>query len=95
MTGVGVRRAPGAVAHKIGGQVVLVSLPGLETQVLNDVGSRIWALADGRSEEAIAHQLALEFDVAATVARHDVQMFVDALVQGGWLERGEAAAREG
>jgi hypothetical protein len=90
-----VRRAPGAVAHEIGGQVVLVSLPGLETQVLNDVGSRIWALADGRSEEAIAQQLALEFDVAATVAQHDVQVFVDALVQEGWLERCVEAVHEG
>ena len=80
-----VRLARRAVARRIAGTMVVVTLPGLETRVLNELGARVIELADGRRVGAIVDALAGENDVPRGVLEHDVRAFVDELVRDGVL----------
>ncbi|MEP7200069.1 MAG: PqqD family protein, partial [Chloroflexota bacterium] len=61
--------------------VIILSESG-EVEVLNEVGARIWELADGtRNVGEIAAQLVNEFAVAHAQATADVVAFVARLAQ--------------
>jgi len=78
--------APNLVGRVVGDEAILV-LPGQgQVKVLNEVGARIWSLADGsRTVGQIAQEIRQEFEVEEAQADADVQYFVDVLVQKGIL----------
>ncbi|AKF06981.1 hypothetical protein DB32_004130 [Sandaracinus amylolyticus] len=61
--------------------MVVVTLPGLETRVLNEVGARVVELADGRTLGEIVEVVASELDADREVVRRDVRAFVLDLVR--------------
>ena len=78
--------APTLVGRVVGDEAVLV-LPGQgQVKVLNEVGARVWSLADGsRTVHQIAQEICQEFEVEDAQADVDVQHFIDVLVQKGVL----------
>jgi hypothetical protein len=77
-------RHPDVEWHETGGEVVLVAT-GAE-QDLNEVGSRIWMLADGsRTVREIAARIVAEFEVDAQTAERDASEFVETLLRDGLL----------
>ncbi|WP_053234294.1 PqqD family protein [Sandaracinus amylolyticus] len=75
------RLAARAVARRVAGRMVVVTLPGLETRVLNEVGARVVELADGRTLGEIVEVVASELDADREVVRRDVRAFVLDLVR--------------
>lgn len=78
--------SPDLVGRLVGDEAVLV-LPGQgQVKVLNEVGARIWSLADGsRTVKAIARIVCQEFEVDEIQADADVKEFIEVLVQKGIL----------
>jgi hypothetical protein len=76
-------------------EAVLV-LPSLgKVKVLNEVGARIWSLADGsRDLSAIAGILCQEYQVGQEEAEADVLQFVSGLLESNILILREAYVRE-
>src|SRR5437016_3102151 len=65
----------------VDGEAVLVLADSGQVQVLNEVGARVWELADGsRSLAEIVNAIVDEFDVEAGAASTDVLAFVERLV---------------
>ena len=65
----------------IDGEAVLVLSDSGQAQVLNEVGARVWELADGsRSLAQIVNAVTDEFDVGVEEATGDVLAFVERLV---------------
>jgi hypothetical protein len=77
---------PGVVGRVVDNEAVLV-LPNLgKVKVLNEVGARIWALADGkRSLRQIAAQLCAEYQVEQAQAEADTLAFAAELANRGVL----------
>ena len=92
-------RAPGVLARRIAGEVVLIPLnsksaaPGRKAAdlfVLNETGERLWEWLDGSADaERLARNLIEEFEVTEEVAREDVQAFLDAMFGIGAIEQVE------
>jgi hypothetical protein len=77
-------RHPDVEWHETSGEVVLVA-SGAE-QDLNEVGSRIWLLADGtRTVREIAARIVAEFEVDAQTAERDAVEFVETLLRDGFF----------
>jgi|ERR1051326_342821 hypothetical protein len=75
------------------GQAVLVSPHDSTLHTLNEVGTVIWAAADGRtSARAIAARVSERFDVDAVTAERDTVMFIDELERRGLLAVRDAPA---
>jgi hypothetical protein len=67
------RRADEILVQQAGGSHVLLDPESGEYYTLNEVGARIWALADGsRTVEEIAATLAAEYDAPDKAIRTDV-----------------------
>jgi len=65
----------------IDGETVLLRLKEKELLGLNEVGRRIWELADGsRSVEQIAETVIAEYRIGPGTARADTCRFIDELV---------------
>ncbi|MDH7487674.1 MAG: PqqD family protein [Anaerolineae bacterium] len=78
--------APGVVSRVIEGEAVIVLPEQGRVKVLNEVGSRIWALADEcRTLESIVETICQEYEVTPAQAEADALAFVEELVQGGAL----------
>ena len=74
------------VAKTVDDVVVLLDLTTEMYYSLNEVGSRIWALADGRlSVEAIVDTLAGEFDAERGQIREDVESLLSQLAAEGLI----------
>lgn len=81
MTKIVAARSQSTAWQIIDGEAVLLRIRARELLGLNDVGRRIWELADGtRSVDEIAALVAAEFEVAPEVARADTARFVDELI---------------
>lgn len=77
---------PAAATRTIEGEAVVVTPHDSSFHTLNDVGSRILALADGtRSGLQIAWVIVAEYEVEPADAERDVESFVEALVEKGIL----------
>ena len=78
--------SPNLVGRMVGDEAVLV-LPGQgQVKVLNEVGARVWSLADGsRTVLEIIRAICQEFEVDETRADADVKEFVGIMVQKGIL----------
>lgn len=71
----------------IDGEAVIVLLDKQETIVLNDVGSRIWEIMDGKKDiDEISGAIMSEFDAAREEALKDITEFVEDMVQRGAAE---------
>ena len=80
------KHAERIAARVIDGKALIVVLDGKELHTLNEVGTRVWELCDGRSSvSAIANALASEYDVTTGAALDDVERFVAELRQKGAL----------
>lgn len=77
---------PGIVSQIVQEEAVIVLPHRGEVKVLNAVGARIWALADGtRSLRQISATIAAEYAVEQPQAEADTLAFVDDLAQRGLL----------
>lgn len=81
-----VRRADDAAWRIIDGQAAIVSADTQRMRVLNEVGSRIWELCDGRSLAEIVTALGSEFDAGPQKIETDAIAFASDLVKRGMLQ---------
>lgn len=73
---------PRIAAREFGGEAVLIDPDRNVVRMLNEVGSRIWALADGsRSEDEIVAALVGEYAVEPEAARTSVRRFLEELAR--------------
>lgn len=80
------RHHPQTASRVFSGEAVIITPVENMVRMLNPVGSRIWALADGtRTVEEIAQALTGEFEVALDEARAHTSAFVDELAAKGLL----------
>ncbi len=78
--------SPGTVGQLLDNEAVLLRPGAGKVSVLNDVGARIWQLADGtRSIREIALAITQEFRVDQGQAQADTIEFIELLVQKGIL----------
>ena len=88
-------RAPGVVARRVAGEVVLVpvDVAGAEPGsffVLNSSGELLWnLLADPCDVEHMARHLIAHYSIDLNTARRDAQRFVERLVDCGALRAHE------
>ncbi len=80
-----VLRARDVAWRAFDGEVALVHPATGQLRTLNEVGARIWQLADGRPFEALVTELLNEFDVDRTSLEADVRAFLDDLTARGML----------
>ena len=68
------------------GEAVIVSPEDSTLHTLNEVGTLVWEAADGRTSlAAIAARICERYEVDAPAAAHDVDAFVDALLERGLI----------
>lgn len=79
-------RNPRIAARVVEGKALLVVIDNKQLHTLNEVGTRIWELCDGRSVGAIADVITEEFEVDRGSALGDVEHFVLELQRIGALE---------
>ena len=89
--------APGVVSRVVDREAVLVSPAQGKVRVLNEVGARIWVLADGsRTIREVAQCIVAEYSVEMAEAETDVQDFLRKLIERGivqLVEHPEAATK--
>jgi hypothetical protein len=73
-------------ARVVEGKALIVVIDQKQLHTLNEVGTRVWELCDGRNVDAIAEAMVGEFEVDKPTALRDVQRFVDELHALGALE---------
>lgn len=84
------RQNPRVAAREVDGQAVVVVLDERALHRLDEVGSRIWSLCDGRSIAEIAAVVAAEYEVSEEQALQDAVPFVEELHRvGAVLGEGE------
>jgi hypothetical protein len=67
----------------IDGKAIVITIDRNQLHVLNDVGTRVWQLADGRSLTEIVDAIVSEFEVERERATADVHRFVEQLLAIG------------
>ena len=80
------RRNPRIAARVVDGKALIVVVDAKRLHTLNEVGTRVWELCDGRSVRAIAESVAEEFEVELEQALRDVERVADELARLGALE---------
>ncbi len=84
------------VGQVVDGEAVLVLPSKGKVKVLNEVGARIWELADGnRSIGEIAGQLTAEYEVDLPQAQNDTLIFIQELVDKGVLVLANSPRQQG
>lgn len=88
------RRHPDTAFRSVGDEGGLVVLPGrAEVKVLNEVGSKIFSLLDGKhSHDEIVTAVAEEFEVSDDQARADLAAFLADLASNGMLATDDDSA---
>ena len=72
------------VAYRIiGGSAVLVNIQDNAMLRLNETGSRIWSLLDGRSVKEIATEISGQFDVTEEESLQDTREFMELMSERG------------
>ena len=74
------------------GEALIVLIEQRKLHRLNDVGTRVWEVCDGRTIGEIVGVVVEEFEVEPAQAAQDVQEFLAELVQLGALQLSEARA---
>ena len=89
------KRSEDLVTRRIAGETILVTVRSNVADLdsvytLDEVGSRIWELLDGRhSLGQIAEAIEREYQVERDQARGDVAEFIAALRQAGLVQAGD------
>jgi len=87
------RKHPHAAARVYEGEAFIVLPQFHQYKILNEVGTRIWDLIDGKtSQEEIAKVISQEYEVAFETALDDVKQFLADLQANGMLV-GEESVR--
>lgn len=92
-------RADGFVSRRIAGDTIIVPVrstaAGLDfIFTMNEVGSDIWKLIDGRTPLGrIAAAIAHDYDIAEAQAAADVTSFLEVLQDKGLVDRSTAGPR--
>ena len=81
-----IRRARTALSREFQQEVAVILPAATAVRVLNEVGGRIWQLADGRTFGEIVDTLLNEFEVERTQLSLDVRSFLSELQDRGLLE---------
>jgi xanthine dehydrogenase molybdopterin-binding subunit B len=81
-----IHQATRIAAREIEGRAVVIVIDRQHLHSLNEVGSRVFALADGRTIGAIADTIAGEFEIDRATALADVGAFVSTLTDLGAIE---------
>jgi len=81
-----IRRAPAALSRAFEHEVAVILPTASAVRVLNEVGARIWALADGRTLAQILDVLVNEYEIERTELRVDAEAFLSELQGRGLLE---------
>jgi hypothetical protein len=81
-----IKRAPTALSRAFDHEVAVILPTASAVRVLNEVGARIWALADGRTVAEILDVLVNEYDVERIQLRVDAEAFLAELQGRGLLE---------
>lgn len=88
------RRAPGVVARRVAGEMVLVPTASGRAShdtrffVLNEAAERLWSLLEApRTPAELAQHLTVEFDVDSGRARADVEAFLADMSEQGAIIR--------
>ena len=81
-----IRRAPTALSREFEHEVAIILPTASAVRVLNEVGARIWALADGRTLAQILDVLVNEYEVERHQLRVDAEAFLCELHGRGLLE---------
>ena len=81
------------VGRNVEGEAVLISPQEGQVKVLNEVGARVWELADGtRTVREIASKICAEYQVDQTGAEVDVVDFVELMMDHGLIELSDKPA---
>ncbi len=73
-------KSPETASRVIDGEAVIITPQNNEVKVLNEVGSRIWELLDGRQNiRAVSSVISDEFDVSEDQAMEDTEEFINEL----------------
>ena len=81
-----VRQCERTASRIIDGKAVVITIDSNQLHVLNEVGTRVWELADGRSLEAISAEIVRDFAVDLEQAERDVCSFVTRLLEIGAID---------
>ncbi len=85
--------ADDVVGRNVQGEAVLISPQEGRVKVLNEVGARVWELADGtRTVREIASKICAEYQVDQTGAEVDVVDFVELMMDHGLIELSDKPA---
>jgi len=79
------RHNPRVAARIVEGHALVVVLDQRQVHRLDEVGSRIWELCDGRTLGAICDQVVSEFEVTRDEALEDMLNFIQDLRDAGAL----------
>ncbi len=80
------RQNPRTAFRRMDGRGVLIVIDRQKLHALNEVGTRVWELADDRSLEKIVDQITCEFEVDQARARSEVRSFIEEMLQFGALQ---------
>ena len=81
-----IQRAPTALSRAFEHEIAVILPTASAVRVLNEVGARIWALADGRTLSQILDVLVNEYNVERTQLRVDAEAFLSELQSRGLVE---------
>jgi len=81
-----IRRASTALSRAFEHEVAVILPTASAVRVLNEIGARIWALADGRTFAEVLDVLVNEYDVERIQLRVDAEAFLSELQGRGLLE---------
>ena len=76
-----------AAYRRIGDEVVIVNTQNNTLLTLNETGSRIWTILDGRSVAQVAASLSEEYEIALEVAVEDTIDFINELSLRGLIDQ--------
>jgi hypothetical protein len=81
-----IRRTPSALWRTFEHETAVILPTASAVRVLNEVGARVWELADGRTFREIVDTLVNEYEVERTQLELDAQAFLAELHGRGLLE---------
>jgi GeoRSP system PqqD family protein len=81
-----IRRTPAALWRAFDDETAVILPTASAVRVLNEVGARLWELADGRTFADIIDTLLNEYDVERIQLQQDVRAFLTELHGRGLLE---------
>ncbi len=84
------RKVERHASRVLAGEALVVVMDQRALHRLNEVGTRVWELCDGRSVDAIVDSIVEEFDVVRDTAQQDVLHFLGELLAAGALTLGDA-----